>query len=98
MGHAILVTGYLYHVTVCRALIPQPLIDLAELLRSDKCLECIVPLSSTIHGRLGYLEVWGIHIFAGSSEKFTFTFTRRLGSSPKWRCLVLTGIKLMRSL
>lgn len=72
MGQAILVPGYLYRVTVCRALIPQPLTDLAELLSSDNCLECFVPLSSTVHGRLGYLEVWGIHIFAGSREKFTF--------------------------
>lgn len=31
-----------------------------------------MPLSSTVHGRLGYLEIWGIHIFAGSREKFTF--------------------------
>lgn len=38
MGHAILVPGYLYHVTVCRALIPQPLIDLAELLSTAELL------------------------------------------------------------
>lgn len=57
MGHAILVPGYLYHVTVCRTLIPQPLIDLAEFLSSDNTLECFVPLSSIIHGRLGCLEV-----------------------------------------
>lgn len=85
MGHAVSVPGYLYRVRVCRALIPQPLIDLAELLSSDNYLECFVPLSSTVHGRLGYLEVWGIHIFAGSSEKFAFIVSSQVEKfDPYW--------------
>lgn len=35
VGHAIFVSGYLYCVTLCRALLRQPLVDLAELLSSD---------------------------------------------------------------
>lgn len=85
VGHAILVPGYLYCVTVCRALIPQPLIGLAELLSSDNCLECFVPLSSAARGRLGYLEVWGIHVFAGSSEKFAFMVSSQVEMfDPYW--------------
>lgn len=85
MGHAILVPGYLYRVRVCRVLIPQPLVDLAELLSSDNCLECFVPLSGTVHGRLGYLEFWGIHIFAGSSEKFVFIVSSQVEMfDPYW--------------
>lgn len=35
MGHAIFVPGYLYRMTFCKALLPQPSIDLAELFSSD---------------------------------------------------------------
>lgn len=35
MCHAIFVPGYLYCVTLCRALLRQPLMDLAQLLSSD---------------------------------------------------------------
>lgn len=35
VGHAIFVPGYLYHMTLCRAFLPQPLMDLAELLSSE---------------------------------------------------------------
>lgn len=80
MGHAILVPGYLYRVTVSRALIPQPLIDLAELLSSDNFLEHFVPLSSTVHGSLGYLKLWGIHVFAA---KFTFMVSQ-MEFGPYW--------------
>ena len=58
VGHAIFVPGYLYCVTsLCRALLPQPLMDLAELLSSDN-LTARSALAFKEHGSWQAVVVW----------------------------------------